>query len=227
MKVYIRFITVVLGVIFFSTIGASAGDLNIPNTFISGTPAVAAEVNANFAATEAAVDDNNARINDNAADIAGNGSNIAVLAGVINSMAGIAHDEMAPGASVYPSATSETVLQVTINAPAVGFVVATYSGILRFDHTNTNSDVARVWINTDEGEFADGVSLRYIVVNPTQPNGFYYFPMSSFLYMPVTAGETTFYVKTDGSQLDVDGYILLYNNSLTLQFFPTNYTVFP
>ncbi len=41
---------------------ASGSDITIPNTFQSGTPAVAAEVNANFTAVESAVDDNDSRI---------------------------------------------------------------------------------------------------------------------------------------------------------------------
>jgi hypothetical protein len=39
-----------------------AGDLTVPNTFTGGTQALAADVNANFDAVEAAVDDNNSRI---------------------------------------------------------------------------------------------------------------------------------------------------------------------
>lgn len=41
---------------------AQAGEVTIPNTFQSGTPAVAAEVNANFTALETAVYDNDSRI---------------------------------------------------------------------------------------------------------------------------------------------------------------------
>ena len=41
---------------------ALAGSVTIPNTFVAATPAVAAEVNANFAAVKLAVDDNDARI---------------------------------------------------------------------------------------------------------------------------------------------------------------------
>ncbi|MEZ5465773.1 MAG: hypothetical protein R3F22_11255 [Lysobacteraceae bacterium] len=40
----------------------TAGDLTLPHSFSAGTPAVAAEVNANFDAVETAVDDNDARI---------------------------------------------------------------------------------------------------------------------------------------------------------------------
>ena len=44
------------------SVSANAGDLTTPNVFSAGTPAVAADVNANFDAVEAAVDDNDARI---------------------------------------------------------------------------------------------------------------------------------------------------------------------
>ncbi len=46
----------------FMSIGVNAAELTIPNTFVANTPAVASEVNGNFAAVETAVDDNNARI---------------------------------------------------------------------------------------------------------------------------------------------------------------------
>lgn len=39
-----------------------ASNVTIPNTFTSGTPAVASEVNANFSAVKAAVDDNDSRL---------------------------------------------------------------------------------------------------------------------------------------------------------------------
>ncbi len=46
----------------FMVPAAWAGNVTIPNTFTSGTPAVAAEVNSNFGAVETAVDDNDGRI---------------------------------------------------------------------------------------------------------------------------------------------------------------------
>ena len=39
-----------------------AGNVTIPNTFVSGTPAKASEVNDNFSAVKTAVDDNDARL---------------------------------------------------------------------------------------------------------------------------------------------------------------------
>ncbi|MBI3188770.1 MAG: hypothetical protein HYZ31_13000 [Gammaproteobacteria bacterium] len=53
-----------------------ADSLTVPNTFTAGTPAIAADVNANFAAVKAAVDDNNARITTNTSDINSNAAAI-------------------------------------------------------------------------------------------------------------------------------------------------------
>jgi len=56
------------GVTVFSMVAAPAvwaGSLTIPNTFTSGTPAKAAEVNANFSAVKTEVDDNDSRITAN------------------------------------------------------------------------------------------------------------------------------------------------------------------
>jgi hypothetical protein len=59
MKYSTGLISVVLGGMVFTAHGDT---LTIPNTFNAGTPAVAAEVNANFDAAKSAVDDNDARI---------------------------------------------------------------------------------------------------------------------------------------------------------------------
>ncbi len=56
---------------------AVADDLTIPNTFTSGTPARAADVNANFAAVEASVDDNAADIAANTGGVASNSASVA------------------------------------------------------------------------------------------------------------------------------------------------------
>ena len=48
---------------------ALAGPVTTPNTFTSGSPAVAAEVNDNFSAFEAAVNDNDTRVSTLETDI--------------------------------------------------------------------------------------------------------------------------------------------------------------
>lgn len=57
MKTPTQFAILALGIVLTATT-AAADDLTIPNAFTAGTPARAAEVNANFAAVEASVDDN-------------------------------------------------------------------------------------------------------------------------------------------------------------------------
>ena len=48
--------------IFITSSQATASALTVPNTFVSGTATSASDMNANFAAVKAAVDDNNTRI---------------------------------------------------------------------------------------------------------------------------------------------------------------------
>ena len=67
---------------------AHASDLTIPNTFTANSPAVAAEVNANFSATETAVDDNNVRITANENAIAAIAAPLRVVRDIDSSVVG-------------------------------------------------------------------------------------------------------------------------------------------
>jgi len=62
-------ITLTAGLILSLSTTAFAADVTIPNTFTAGSPAVAADVNANFSAVKTAVDDNNARVTTNSTNI--------------------------------------------------------------------------------------------------------------------------------------------------------------
>jgi len=62
-------ITLTAGLILSVSTTAFAADVTIPNTFTAGSPAVAADVNANFSAVKTAVDDNNARVTTNSTNI--------------------------------------------------------------------------------------------------------------------------------------------------------------
>ena len=77
---------IAVGILGSSTV--SADDLTIPNTFTAGTPARAAEVNANFTAVEASVDDNAANITTNTTKIAANATSIQSLSATVASMSG-------------------------------------------------------------------------------------------------------------------------------------------
>lgn len=63
-----------------------AGDLTIPNSFTAETPAVAAEVNANFDAVEQEVDDNNTRINTNTGNINTHETRIASIENTVGNL---------------------------------------------------------------------------------------------------------------------------------------------
>jgi len=65
-----------------------AADVTIPNSFTAGSPAVAADVNANFSAVETAVDDNNSRVTTNAGNISTNTAAIAVNTAAIAAIPG-------------------------------------------------------------------------------------------------------------------------------------------
>jgi hypothetical protein len=71
-----------LGLFIFTS--SHASEVTIPNTFTSGTTAVAAEVNANFTAVKDAVDDNDAAITENSEAI---DTNTAAIAGVMATQA--------------------------------------------------------------------------------------------------------------------------------------------
>jgi Sulfatase-modifying factor enzyme 1 len=59
---------------------SSASNVTVPNSFTSGTPALAGEVNANFDAVAAGVNDNDSRVTTNTGDIATNASAIGTNA---------------------------------------------------------------------------------------------------------------------------------------------------
>ena len=61
----------------FGLAPVSEAQVSVPNTFVNGTLADADQVNANFDAVEAAVNDNDARVSSVEGDAATNGANIA------------------------------------------------------------------------------------------------------------------------------------------------------
>jgi len=77
--------TVVLG----SSV-AWAGSIGILNSFISGTPALASQVNANFTAIKTAVDDNNTRINTVTASATTNIASVASNTTAVSGLQGAA-----------------------------------------------------------------------------------------------------------------------------------------
>jgi hypothetical protein len=107
-----------------------AGSLDVPNTFSSGTPAVAADVNANFKAVKTAVDDNDGRIviNTNTLSVVGTQANTNTSNITANTTAAAdnATAAAANATSIEALQTSLAALQATVDAQATA--ISTLSG---------------------------------------------------------------------------------------------------
>jgi len=128
---YIRL--TVLSLSLFAGNNVVADDVTIPNTFTAGTPARAAEVNDNFAAVEASVDDNAADVLANAANVAANLSDIQANRVLISAL----EDNFIDTRARLIDSTGVEVGRVNHVDSSNTFVVtaslAEYSGILRWN----------------------------------------------------------------------------------------------
>jgi hypothetical protein len=103
---------IIAAILFFGFLSALWGsDVTIPNTFTGGMPAYATEVNDNFSAVAAAVNDNDARL-----DILDAQSTVRSVEGVSNDNGNI---DLVPGGTVSISG-NDAANQITISASADG-----------------------------------------------------------------------------------------------------------
>ena len=135
-----------------------ASTLTVPNTFSSGTPAVAAQVNANFTAVKGAVDDNDARI-------AALESALATLQSTATSQATTISDLQA---TVNTQATTISTLQTTVNTQAT-----TISSMQSQIYAINNSDVMALesYLTVDTLSDSRGPQVRLSGVNLQLVNG--------------------------------------------------------
>ena len=179
-------------------LAASASELTTPNSFTSGSRAVAAEVNANFTAVEDAVNDNNARIGVNETaitDLDGRvSSNEAVISDNSDAIgqASMA-DAVAYAASVngtVPVNSADAIVKtLTVSAPVDGHVVITYTSW--FICTSSAACVVRCTIN----EGGSTLDTQFFTLQSVPSDG--YGSLSTAAAMPVTAGDTVFNAVCD------------------------------
>ena len=143
-----------------------ADDLTIPNTFTAGTPARAADVNANFTAVEASVDDNAADIVGNSANIESNTTAIAVNSGNISSNLTATENNAASIASL--------TLGSGVHVYSQGVSIGRFLGAAFADGTNAVSAGPAIWLVSDSGFVftvdVGGSSPRFL----TPVNNLYY-----------------------------------------------------
>lgn len=148
--------TYLLTVVFVLLTGpAWAGSVTIPNTFTSGTKAMAADVNANFSAVKSAVDDNDTRISTNTNKINSNTSAIS------NGIAGANFTGMSTSAvSIASTSNGGTiVLPITLSVPSSGVVIVNASGYFIF---NSGQAVGRCSVTT--GIYVDSSNASSLVI---------------------------------------------------------------
>ena len=107
-----------------------ASNVTIPNSFTSGTPAVAAEVNANFDAVATGVNDNDSRTTTNTSDIATNaaviGTNTADIATNASAIGTNVTNIGVNTAAIATNTADITALQNSVNCSVDMVAVGTY-----------------------------------------------------------------------------------------------------
>ena len=153
-------------------------------TFTSGTPAIAASVNANFAEILDSVDDNHSRITTLESAMPRITTLESTMPGVMNALWRTARIGTV---GIYKDLAS-----VTINAPADGYVLAMLSGSVSMTHTNGTISKANISVSKTS-ETLTGVFPTNFTIWDAMPNGVYNTPFSWSGIFAVNAGANTFY----------------------------------
>ncbi len=167
----------VLPLALFGVAVAMASSVATPNTFVAGTTAVAAEVNANFAAHAAAINDNDARIDD------------ASRVELIENNASVDFANLETGVKEVDS--------VTIDAPTAGNVVVISTGHCLFFEDDRTIFMGVSDQNVSLPLTSDGT----VILGRSQGVGTdqYYQPYTVMRVFPVAAGTHTFYTLARGA----------------------------
>ena len=180
-------------------VGVSALALTVPNTFVSGEVISAAEMNANFAAVEAAVTALETQ-----------------LAEVQASRPVVAHAK-GPGNVWVDSETMVDVAVVSIDAPAAGVVLVQFTAQARFTGTTSSNGMA-FQIDTTSG--GDIILEEYYFVGLTPANtSAHWLPVAMQRAFEVGAGTHEFRAEANAS-FTLVGSRGMWNPSITATWYP-------
>ena len=187
---------VLLTITLVALVGVSALALNVPNSFVSGDVISAAEMNANFAAVEAAV------------------------TALENAQPIVAHGRAA-GSLNFVTATTEAedIVTVSLTAPAAGVVVVQATAQAGLSGT-TNPNFMAFQIDTTEGGVLNGNGEHDFLVGFEDPanTGTAYLPVAIQRAFEVGAGTSTF--RLEATNQSSDGSQYLWNPTITATWYP-------
>jgi hypothetical protein len=194
-----------------------AGEVTGLIEFKAKDPALASEVNDNFNAVKAAVDDNYTAIQSNYEEITKNASDINDL-GV---QAGIAYPT---GFSLFAptiGTTAASLRYLEMNAPADGWAIVTACGTVKWEVTSSTTGSLALNLSTTA---ADTSTFKvYSGYSPGMGTGTILSPFSITAYFNVSKGTNTFYLN--GQKLASNATSTLNGAYLSAIFVPQNYSV--
>jgi hypothetical protein len=161
--------------------GAFAGELAVPNVFSAGDPAVAAEVNENFSATAAAVNDNDARVETLETKVSALETALAALTTrtetleakpdtvLISDDSPPATDSLSPGGG---GAFGPRIVLRSISVPAGSYLVSANANILGMDETVAACELRAVRDADGAERLLAEANLYYEVLGTAVSGGF-------------------------------------------------------
>ena len=225
-------LTYLISVVFVSvTSPAWAGSVTVPNTFVSGTPAKASEVNDNFSAVKSAVNDNDGRITTNTTNISNKqdrvigtcppGRSIRVISanGLVTCEPDNSSAVKSINSGTYTLTDSYTdAASISVNVPANGYVLVMASGMIQLTAKSAgfySSIYVGVSQYTNTAPTASDYTKFYLDQNQV---GSYEIPYSVQGLFQVTTGAYTFYLE--GRNNGTSGSGTLFYSRLTALFIP-------
>ena len=170
-----------------------ASSVTLRPPFTSGTTISSSEMNANFTAIKAAVDDNHSRIT-----------------ALEHNKTKIAFSQDNTCCSTV-TATAKAHQSVSIDAPSSGNVVVSFTGICTLSHITGQHTSISYAISQTSGQTASP-SRGAIQVPSPSPTGPYLFSLSAQQVFPVSAGTATFYFNVDNTSTGAGGVTIGWGN---------------
>lgn len=193
---------VLLMITLIALVGVSALALDVPNTFVSGDVISAAEMNANFAAVEAAV--------------------TALETQVAEAQAAqpvVAHVKV-DGQVTVDVATMVDIAVVTIDAPSPGVVLVHFAGQAAFSGT-TSPNGMDLQIDTEAGGTTIEEAYFRVAQGTPANTGTEWRPVALQRAFEVTAGSHTYRAEA-AAYSTLDGVRWVWNPSITATWYPAD-----